>query len=76
MRRRLTNGTEQLYLSAAYVAAFHDRFMTIAMMVERLGLDRSNVRKRIRANGIARFAPDGTEYGKIYLRRDVQFLGH
>jgi hypothetical protein len=50
--------------------------MTIAIMVERLGLDRSNVRKRIRANGIARFAPDGAEYGKIYLRRDVQFLGH
>jgi hypothetical protein len=75
-RRHPTNGKEQLYLSAADVAAFHDRFMTIATIVERLGLDRSEVRKRIRARSIARFAPDGAEYGKIYLRRDVQFLGH
>lgn len=65
-------GYEMFVVSEADVAAFHRRFVTTTTLSTEWGEHRNTIIVQLEAAGVARFAPEGTDFGAIYLRRDVE----
>lgn len=62
----------QLRVTNENIDAFHQRFLTITTMSSEFSLHRNSILALIRLNSIPAFAPDGQNYGPIYLREVVQ----
>ena len=74
LRRHPTTGKDQFYLSERDVASFHSKFMTLSTIAQSSGKDRSWIRAWLHKTGIKPFAPNGADYGKTYLRKDLKAL--
>jgi len=61
----------QNFLSPEDIATFHWRFVTILSLADETGQPRGTISRLLSAAGIARFSPDGRNYGPIYLRDDA-----
>ncbi|WP_106204477.1 hypothetical protein [Aliiruegeria haliotis] len=61
-------GRERVYVSESDIEEFRKRFVTSPMMKGEFGL---TSRKRLLA-ALERFAPNGEDYGPLYLREDVE----
>lgn len=64
-------GVKLYYMSEADMAAFHGRFLTLASLAAVLGQHRNAAAALIRGACILPFAPDGQDFGAIYLRVDL-----
>jgi hypothetical protein len=53
------------------MAAFHRRFVTLTTLSAETGQHRNTLKGLLAALRISRFAPDGQDFGPIYLRADV-----
>lgn len=58
----------RLYVSDADVTAFNQRFLTLTQMQAEFGLHRQTCAARLKAAGVAPFAPDGWDYGPLFER--------
>lgn len=65
-------GGMRTYVSEADEVAFHKRFMTLTTMATETGEDRRSLLAKLKAAGITPFAPEGEDYGALYLRQDVK----
>jgi hypothetical protein len=54
------------------IAAFHRRFLPTTTISAEFGLHRNVLRKRLAAARVSRFGPNGTDFGAVYLRADVE----
>jgi hypothetical protein len=64
-------GRLQHYLRPEDVAAFHRRFATLMTLSAETGRQRNALRGQLAASGVVRFAPEGRDFGAVYLRDDV-----
>ena len=64
-------GRLQHFLRPEDIAAFHRRFVTLTTLATETGHHRNTLRGQLAAAGIGRFAPDGQDFGPVYLREDV-----
>ena len=58
-------GRVQHYLRPDDVAAFHRRFVTVTKLSAETGRHRNALRGQLATNGIARFGPDGRDFGAV-----------
>jgi hypothetical protein len=65
-------GPDQSYLSPDDITQFHKRFMTPATMEQKFGQHRKILLGKLRAAGVETFAPNGEDYGPVYLRNEVE----
>ncbi|WP_144055647.1 hypothetical protein [Octadecabacter antarcticus] len=65
-------GGMRIYVSPADQAAFHERFMTPSTMAKEADEDRRVIISKLKAAGIASFAPNDEDYGRLYLRSEVE----
>lgn len=63
-----------LYVTDDARAAFHNRFTTVKLMAREAGVDGRVIARKLREAGVARFAPDGADFGPVFLRESVS--GH
>ncbi|MEP1495727.1 hypothetical protein, partial [Pseudophaeobacter sp.] len=63
---------DQSYLSPDDITQFHKRFMTPATMEQKFGQHRKILLGKLRAAGVETFAPNGEDYGPVYLRNEVE----
>lgn len=52
-------------------AAFHRRYLTPTTIESEFGLHRNTSLAILKAGGVARFSPDGVDYGAIWLRSEA-----
>jgi hypothetical protein len=69
-----TGDREQLTVSTADAAEFHKRFFTAATMEKEFGVHRRTLLAKLRSACIGAFTPGGQDFGKIYLREDVEII--
>nr|WP_281253180.1 TniQ family protein [Puniceibacterium sediminis] len=60
-----------LYVTDADIAAFHAKFTTLKLLSMREKTDGRVVARRLRDAGVTRFAPEGQDFGPVYLLDDV-----
>ncbi|MCR8825252.1 TniQ family protein [Pseudosulfitobacter koreensis] len=60
-----------LYVTDADIAAFHAKFTTLKLLSMREKTDGRALAPRLRDAGISRFAPEGQDFGPVYLLDDV-----
>jgi hypothetical protein len=65
-------GGEFMLVTEPQIAAFHARFLTLPSMAAEFGEHRRTLLAKLRAAGVKPFAPNGEDYGHLYLREDVQ----
>jgi hypothetical protein len=53
------------------MAAFHLRFLTLTTLSAETGQHRNTLKGLLAARRISPFAPDGQDFGAVYLRADV-----
>ncbi|WP_324755182.1 hypothetical protein [Roseovarius sp. Pro17] len=70
--RHPTTGIWQYFMTEADIAAFHHRFMTLSSMADEFGGHRRTYLTALRSTEVAPFAPDGEDYGHLYLRNDIE----
>ncbi len=70
--RHPTTGAWQYFMTEADIAAFHHRFMTLSSMANEFGSHRHTYLTTLRFADVAPFAPDGEDYGHLYLRTDIE----
>ncbi|MDQ7775375.1 MAG: hypothetical protein Q4615_05390 [Paracoccus aminovorans] len=61
----------QLRMTEAHIASFHEKFLTLTTMQTETGLHRNTILSLLRASGVQVFAPDGLDFGQIYLRKEA-----
>lgn len=65
-----------LYVSAADIAAFHAKFTSLKLMSSITKMESRVLSRKLRDAGISRFAPDGKDFGPVYVLEDIRgFLG-
>jgi hypothetical protein len=64
-------GRLQYHLSADDIASFHQRFVTLTTLAAESGLHRNTLRGLLAASRVGRFAPEGRDFGPVYLRADA-----
>ncbi|MBT53489.1 MAG: hypothetical protein CMF72_08840 [Mameliella sp.] len=62
----------QMRMTEQDIEAFHKRFITPTVIEAETGLHRHTILAHLRAKQIERFAPDGQDYGPIYLREAIE----
>ncbi len=70
--RHPSTGIWQEVMTEVDIAAFHKRFMTFPSMAEELGGHWRTYCTVLGAAEVATFAPEGEDYGYLYLRKDVE----
>lgn len=58
-------------MTKAQIESFHEKFVTLSTIGQETGLQRNTILARLRAAKVEKFAPEGQEFGAIYLRQDV-----
>jgi hypothetical protein len=61
----------QYRLSAEDISMFHRRFVTLTTLSLETGRHRNSLRRMIQLAGVAKFSPNGQDFGSVYLRADV-----
>jgi hypothetical protein len=64
-------GRPQYHLGAEEISVFHQHFVTVTTLSEENGYHRNTVRSLLAASQVRRFAPDGRDFGPVYLRREA-----
>lgn len=64
-------GRPQYRMAPEDMAAFHRRFVTLTTLSAETGQHRNTLRGLFAARRISPFAPDGQDFGAVYLRADV-----
>ncbi|KMK67168.1 hypothetical protein IMCC21224_112032 [Puniceibacterium sp. IMCC21224] len=64
-------GRAQYRLGDGDISSFHQRFVTLPTLSEETGYHRNTLKKLLEASQVARFTPDGQDYGPIYLREEA-----
>ena len=62
----------QWQMSEADIAAFHEKFLTLATMQTEFKLHRNTLRGLLSAAGCTRFSPSQADFGPIWLRKAVE----
>ena len=70
--RHPSTGIWQYFMTEVDIAAFHQRFLTLTSMAEEFGGHRHTHLAALRSADVSPFAPDGGDYGHLYLREDVE----
>ena len=70
--RHPTMGAAHVYVDSQDISNFHNRFVTITTLVKETGLHRNTLRKRLDDAAVPFFAPDGANFGFLYLREVVR----
>jgi hypothetical protein len=65
-------GAPFLYVSADDIAAFHAKYVTATTLVAETGEHRNSVRSKLKGAKIPPFAPNGEDFGNIYLREEAK----
>ncbi|MGY6410378.1 MAG: hypothetical protein ACXIUV_05050, partial [Alkalilacustris sp.] len=65
-------GVERFYLSTDDIAAFHRRFVTLTTLAAERGTHRNTIAAKLKAAGVQPFAPDGADFGQIWLRGEAE----
>lgn len=65
-------GGLRTYVSQADQEAFHARFVTPSTLSKEIEEDRRGILSKLKAAGIAPFAPNGEDYGRLYLRNEIK----
>ena len=65
-------GGEWIYASARDIEEFHKRFLTSKIMEAEFGQTRKALLVKLEIAQVKRFAPNGEDYGPLYLREDVE----
>jgi len=60
--------TRRRFLYSCDIAAFHRRFVTIPTLVAETGRPIPELRAVLKRAGVAVFAPDGQDFGRLFLR--------
>ena len=61
----------QLRMTEAYIASFHEKFLTLTAMQAETGLHRNSILSLLRTASVGVFAPEGLDFGPIYLRQEA-----
>jgi hypothetical protein len=61
----------QYWLRAEDIESLHRRFVTLTTLSEESGLHRNTIRGLLVASRVSRFAPDGEDFGPVYLRNEA-----
>jgi hypothetical protein len=61
----------QYWLGAEDIESFHQRIVTLTTLSEESGLHRNTIRGLLVASRVSLFAPDGEDFGPVYLRKDA-----
>lgn len=69
--RNPRTGRVQYRLTTDDVSSFHERFVTLTSLSLETGLHRNTLRRIVAAPGVPRFAPDGRDFGPVYLRAEA-----
>lgn len=64
-------GRPQYRMTPEDMAAFHRRFVTLTTLSAESGQHRNTLKGLLAARRISPFAPDGQDFGAVYLRSDV-----
>jgi hypothetical protein len=64
-------GRLQHYLRREEITAFHRRFATLTTLSAETGRHRNALRGQLAAAGVARFTPEGRDFGAVYRREEV-----
>lgn len=64
-------GRLQYRMTPEDMAAFHRRFVTLTTLSAETGQHRNTLKGLLAAHRISPFAPDGQDFGAVYLRADV-----
>lgn len=70
--RHPKTGIESIYMTEADIAAFHRRFVTIPTLVAETGRPIPELRAELKRAGVAVFAPDGQDFGRLFLRATAE----
>lgn len=65
-------GGEWVYASTSDIEEFHKRFVTTKLMRDDSGLKKTSLLAKLNASEVKPFAPNGEDYGPLYLREDVE----
>ena len=74
--RNPKTGRMQYFLSTDDVSSFHERFVTLTTLSIETGRHRNTLRKIVAPPRISRFAPDGRDFGSVYLRAEAVLLAN
>lgn len=69
-----TTGVAHLYMTENDIQAFHQRFMTSPTMEAEFGQHRRKLLNEVLAAGVNPFAPNGEDYGYVFLRSEVEAI--
>ncbi len=69
--RNPRTGRMQYFLSTDDAASFHERFVTLTTLSLETGRHRNALRRLVAAPRVPRFAPDGKDFGPVYLRAEA-----
>jgi hypothetical protein len=65
-------GRKQLRVGAPAEAAFRARFATVNMLAAETGEQPQAIRHRLARSGLSEFKKDGTSFGNLWLRSEVE----
>jgi hypothetical protein len=69
--RNPKTGIENIFVTAADIAAFHRRFVTMRTLSAETGRAIPELRADLNRAGVAVFSPNGLDFGRLFLREEV-----
>ena len=69
--RNPKTGMEIIFVTAADIAAFHRRFVTMRTLSAETGRAIPELRADLKRAGVTAFSPDGQDFGRLFLREEV-----
>ncbi|MCK8464174.1 TniQ family protein [Aliiroseovarius sp. S1339] len=60
------------YVTQEDARAFHERFTTLKLLSVTTGFASRAISQRLKASGVTRFQPDGSDFGPVYLKEDIE----
>ncbi len=70
-RPRTPRRAPSILAGAEDIESFHQRFVTLKTLSEESELHRNTIRGLLLASRVSRFAPDGEDFGPVYLRNEA-----
>jgi hypothetical protein len=69
--RNPKTGMENIFVTAADMAAFHRHFVTMRTLSAETGRAIPELRADLKRAGVAVFSPNGLDFGRLFLREEV-----
>lgn len=70
--RNPRTGIANIYVTAADIAEFHRRFVTVRTLAAETARPIPEIRADLKRPGVAVFSPNGQDFGRLYLREEVE----